>query len=146
MPNPLKCYLLKEILRKNAPFVMVEKTSDNPLNKFMITIWPVMRYLFSYDSMKTEHIENDLSTPSIKYYSINRITEILRNCDYQVRRTLYHKCTILSYTLYLTRQMPHLNVNSYNLLEKSIVSIDEKMANFFGYKFLTMMAAWVCLS
>jgi len=137
---------LKYLLRKDAPFVMVEKVSNNPLNKLSIAVWPIIRHLFTYESLKTEHLDKDLSTPFIRYRSINTITEYLHNCDYHVRSILYNKCTVLLLMLYLFRPTPFFNTRFFNLFEKSVRLIDNKIANFFGWKCFTVAAGWICFS
>lgn len=137
---------LKNILRENAPFVIVEKVSDNSLNNLLLMIWPIMRHLFSYDSMKTEHLGRDLSIPFIRYYSTNAVGKLLRHYDYQVGRILHNKCTAFLSLLYLLRLILCSETGFFRLLEKSVVLIDEKMANFFGWKCFTVEAAWVCSS
>jgi len=135
---------LKNLLRKNALFVIVEKVSDNPLNNLSLMIWPIIRYLFSYDSMKTEHLGRDLSIPFIRYHSTNTVTELLHHSGYQVKGILYNKCTVLLFLLYLLRLILRSKIGFFRLLEKSIVLIDEKIANFFGWIRFTVEAAWVC--
>ena len=134
---------LKNLLRKDAPFVMVEKVSNNPLNKLSLAVWPIMRHLFTYESMKTEHLDKDLSTPFIRYRSINTITKYLHNSDYHVRSILYK---VLSFMLYLFRLTPFFKTRFFNLFAESVKLIDNKIANFFGWKCFAVAAGWICFS